>query len=85
MPQGTTVRISLSTKAVLDDLKIHPKESYDDVIGRLSHLAYDEEPMTDDELQALKEGLEDIKAGRTRSLEEIMKDLGDDNITDELR
>ncbi|MDD1695667.1 MAG: hypothetical protein LUQ54_02105 [Methanoregula sp.] len=80
MPQATTVRISLRTKAVLDDLKIHPKESYDDVISRLSHLAYDDEPMTDDELQALKEGMEDFKAGRTRSLEEIMKDLGDDKI-----
>ena len=79
MPQGTTVRISPRTKAALDDLKFHPKESYDDVIGRLSHLAYDEEPMSDEELQALKEGLDDYKLGRTRSLEEIMKDLGDDN------
>jgi predicted transcriptional regulator len=78
MPQGTTVRISRETKAVLDDLKIHKKESYDEVIGRLSHLAYDDEPMTDGELQALKDGLDDIKAGRARSLEEIMKDLGDD-------
>jgi hypothetical protein len=78
MPQGTTVRISLGTKAVLDDLKIHPKESYDDVIGRLSHLAYDDEPMSDEELQALKEGLDDYRCGQTRSLEEIIKDLGDD-------
>lgn len=80
MPQGTTVRISLGTKAVLDELKIHPKESYDEVIGRLSHLAYDDEPMTDEELQALKEGLEDVKTGRARSLEEIMQDLGDDKV-----
>jgi predicted transcriptional regulator len=41
--------------------------------------------MTDDELQALKEGLEDVKAGRTRSLEEIMKDLGDDKIIEASR
>lgn len=85
MPQGTTVRISLRTKTVLDDLKIHPKESYDEVISRLSHLAYDDEPMTDEELQALKEGLDDVKAGRTRSLDEIMKDLGDDKFVDALR
>ncbi len=82
MQQGTTVRISLGTKAVLDDLKIHPKESYDDVIGRLSHLAYDNEPITDEELQALREGLDDIKTEQTRSLEEIMKDLGDDKIVE---
>lgn len=84
MQQGTTVRISRGTKAVLDDLKIHPKESYDEVIGRLSHLAYDDAPMTDEELQALKEGLNDIKAGRTRSLDEIMKDLGDDKFIEVL-
>ena len=41
--------------------------------------------MTDKELEALKEGLEDIKAGRARSLEEIMKDLGDDKIVEALR
>lgn len=82
MQHGTTVRISPGTKAVLDDLKIHPKESYDDVIGRLSHLAYDNVPITDEELQALREGLDDIKKGQTRSLEEIMKDLGDDKIMD---
>ncbi len=76
------MRISLGTNAVLDDLKIHPKESYDDVIGRLSHLAYDNEPMTDEELQALQEGLEDIKTGQTKSLEEIMNDLGDDKIVE---
>jgi len=85
MPQGTTVRISLGTKAVLDDLKVHPKESYDEVIGRLSHHAYDDAPMTDEELQALKEGLDDFKAGRTRSLDEIMKDLGDDKCIEALR
>jgi predicted transcriptional regulator len=85
MPQGTTVRISFRTKAVLDDLKIHKNESYDNVIGRLSHLAYDDEPITDEELQALKEGFDDIKAGRARSLEEIMKDVGDDKIVEALR
>ena len=79
------MRISLGTKAVLDDLKIHPKESYDDVIRRLSHLAYDNEPITDEELQAIREGLDDIKTGQTRSLEEIMKDLGDDKIVEASR
>jgi len=36
-------------------------------------------------LQALKEGLDDFKAGRTRSLDEIMKDLGDDKCIEALR
>jgi predicted transcriptional regulator len=77
MSSGTTVRISYETKAVLDELKIHPKESYDDVIARLSHLAYDDEPMTDSELQALKDGIDDFKQGKTKTLEDIMREMGD--------
>jgi predicted transcriptional regulator len=83
MPQGTTVRISSKTKATLDELRIHPKESYDDVISRLSQRGYDTEPMTNEELQALKEGLEDLNTGRARTLEEIMEDLGDDKLVDQ--
>lgn len=83
MSQATTVRISKGTKATLDELKIHPKESYDEVIFRLAKHGYDSEPITDEELKALKEGLEDLNTGRTRTLEEIMEDLGDDIISDQ--
>ena len=31
----TTIRISEETKKILDDLKIHPRETYDDVLRRL--------------------------------------------------
>ncbi len=36
MPAITTIRISLRTKELLDNLKQHKKESYEDVIGRLA-------------------------------------------------
>ncbi|MFA4859189.1 hypothetical protein [Methanoregula sp.] len=66
------------TKAILDDLKINPRETYDDVVRRLAKSAYDDEPLTKEEIDAMEEGIADIKAGRTRSLRDVMKDLGDD-------
>jgi len=78
MPEITTVRMRSDTKAILDDLKINPRETYDDVVRRLAKSAYDDEPLTKEEIDAMEEGIADIKAGRTRSLRDVMKDLGDD-------
>jgi len=80
MPQVTTVRMRTDTKALLDDLKLSPRETYDDVVRRLAEAAYDDEPMTPEEINAMEEGIADIKAGRVRSLSDVMKDLGDDKV-----
>jgi predicted transcriptional regulator len=74
----TTVQIRSETKEKLDDLKIHPRETYDELIGRLADAAYDDEALSDEEIAGIKESEVDIKAGRVRSLRDIMKDLGDD-------
>jgi len=76
----TTVQIRPETKQKLDDLKIHPRETYDELIDRLADAAYDDEELSVDERLAIKESESDIKAGRVRSLHEIMKDLGDDAV-----
>ena len=73
----TTVH-SPETKEKLDGLKIHPRETYDELIDRLADAAYDDEDLSVDEIAAFKESEGDIRAGRVRSLREIMKDLGDD-------
>lgn len=80
MPQITSVRMRTDTKALLDDLKLNPRETYDDVVRRLAEAAYDDEPMTPEEIAAMEEGIADIKAGRVYTLEEIMKECGDDKI-----
>lgn len=80
MPQVTTVRMRTDTKALLDDLKLNPRETYDDVVRRLAQSAYDDEPMTQEEIEAMEEGIADIKAGRVRPLREIMRELGDDKV-----
>jgi hypothetical protein len=83
MPQVTSVRMRTDTKALLDDLKLNPRETYDDVVRRLAEAAYDDEPLTPEEIKAMEEGIADLKEGRSRSLEEIMRELGDDKIIEE--
>jgi predicted transcriptional regulator len=68
----TTVRMRAETKALLDDLKLNPRETYDDVVRRLAEAAYDDEPMTADEIAAMEEGIADLKAGRVYTLDEVM-------------
>jgi hypothetical protein len=72
----TTIRVSRQTKEILDDLKVHPKESYEDVIERLATMAYDDEPLSDEEIEDMKASLEDIKAGRVKTLKTVRKELG---------
>ncbi len=74
----TTVQLRSETKAKLDDLKIPPRETYDELISRLADAAYDDEPLSKDEIEAIRRSEEDIRAGRVRSLREVMRDLGDD-------
>ena len=74
----TTVQLRSETKAKLDDLKIHPRETYDELISRLADAAYDDEPLSKEEIEAIRRSEEEIRAGRVRSLREVMRNLGDD-------
>jgi predicted transcriptional regulator len=72
----TTIRVSHQTKELLDELKHHPKESYEDVIGRLATMAIDEEPLSDEEIEDMKASLDEIRAGRVKTLKTVRKELG---------
>lgn len=74
----TTVRMRADTKALLDDLKLNSRETYDDVVRRLAEAAFDNEPMTAEEIAAMEEGIADLKAGRVYTLDEVMKECGDE-------
>jgi len=75
----TTVQLRPETKEKLNGLKLHPRETYDEIIDRLADAAYDDEPLSDEEREDIGASENDIKAGRIRSLRDIMRDLGDDN------
>ena len=72
----TTIQLRPETKARLDEVKVHPRETYDEAVNRLLEMAYDPEPLSEETLQRIEEGLADMRAGRCRSLEEIAQELG---------
>jgi predicted CopG family antitoxin len=76
MSSTTTIRVSHQTKELLDDLKHHPKESYEDVIERLATMVHDDEPLSAEEIEDMKASLDDIKAGRTKTLRTLRNELG---------
>jgi len=70
-----TVRIDSNLRDRLNALKIHPRESYNEVIGRLVDMAIDEEPLSDEAIRDLERSLEDLRAGRVYTLDEVMAEL----------
>ena len=75
MTATTTICLNPKVKDKLTSLKCHSRESYSSVIERLTNLAIDEEPISDEAIKGIEEALEDIKQGRLHSEEEIMKEF----------
>jgi predicted transcriptional regulator len=73
---ATTIKVDPKLKSSLDNLKMHPRESYNDVIARLLNMAYDEEPLSDLTLKRIEEALKDLKNGKYYTQEEIETELG---------
>ena len=83
----TTVQIDNELKERLNRLKIHPRESYNDLISRLvdsyspevasrESLIETLEILSDPEMmRGIAQGLEDIKAGKVKTLDQISKEL----------
>ncbi|MFZ1127313.1 DUF7557 family protein [Methanoregula sp.] len=72
----TTVQLRSETKKILDDLKQNPRETYDDVVTRLAARAYDDEPLTKEEISGIMASVEDIKKGRVQTLRQVRDELG---------
>jgi len=72
---STTIKIDVELKGRLNALKVHPRESYNEVIERLAEMAIDEEPLSEETIQRIEESLEDLRAGRVYTLEEVMEEL----------
>lgn len=72
----TTIKINTDLKSRLDRLKIHPRETYNDVVSRLADMASDEEPLSNNTLERIEVAIADLKAGRYVTAEEIDRELG---------
>jgi len=73
---STTIQVALDVKRMLQELKAHPRESYNVVIKRLLQSKTDREALSKETIQDIERGLEDIKAGRAYSTSEVKKRLG---------
>jgi predicted CopG family antitoxin len=76
MQAASTIYIREDLKEKLQELKRHPKESYNDVIARLIASSVDDEPLNEDAIRGLEEALDDIKHRRLYSEKEIMAEFG---------
>lgn len=66
-PATKSIRIRAETKAVLDDLKIHPRESYGDVILRLARRAKHDFSVDPAVVAGLEQAVVDLRAGRVEA------------------
>ena len=71
----TTITIKQEVKDLLDFLKIHPREPYNDVVRRLAERAIDFEPLSEEDMLAIDEGLKDIAMGRTITSDQMWAHL----------
>jgi predicted CopG family antitoxin len=76
MQAASTIYIREDLKDKLQNLKRHPKESFNDVIERLLAHSVDSEPLSEDAIRGLEEALDDIRHRRLHSEEEIMAEFG---------
>jgi hypothetical protein len=72
----TTIQLRQATKIRLESLKLHPRETYDEVVNRLLDTTCDQEPLSEKTLEKIEEGIRDIRQGKTRTLDEIAGELG---------
>ena len=73
--ETTMIQIKKETAEKLKELKKYPRESYDEVINELVQETQ-AEILTEKEIDDIKEGLEDLKAGRVYPIEAVAKELG---------
>lgn len=71
----TTIQINLETLERLKSLKNVERQSYDDVLNNLID-GCEEENLSEDEINEIQRGLEDVKKGRVYSIESVAKELG---------
>ncbi|ACL16693.1 DUF7557 family protein [Methanosphaerula palustris] len=76
MATSQPIKVEAATKARLAELRIHPRETFNDVIERLVTMAVDDEPLSVEEEEELKTAEADVKAGNYRPLDDVLRDHG---------
>ncbi len=73
--EKTTIQINTETLERLKNLKNFERQSYDDVLNVLID-GCQEETLSNEEIEEIKIGLENVKKGKVYSIESVAKELG---------
>lgn len=80
MSDSTTIQISKKMKMELDSFKDHPRETYEEVLGRLVIIAKEdgeaELELSEETIRDIKKSRKNIRKGRFYTTEQIKKELG---------
>jgi len=71
----TTIQVKSDTIGRLKFFKDFSKESYDEIINKMID-KLEEDEMTEDAIEGIKQGLKDARAGRVTPIEDIAKEMG---------
>lgn len=74
--RSTTIKVSTETRTALAEHKLHSGETLEQVINRLLKAQSADDHLDDQTLQDMQAGLDDIKAGRVHTTEELKAELG---------
>ena len=73
--EKTTIQISQNTLQRLKNLKKYERQSYDEVLNSVFN-EFEEESLSEEEINEIQQALEDIKRGRVYPIEAVAKELG---------
>lgn len=73
--EKTTIQINLETLERLKSLKSMERQSYDELLNNLIDNC-EEENLDEEEINEIQKGLEDVKRGRVKPIEQVAKELG---------
>ena len=69
----TTIQLSQEMKKILEGMKIHPRETYEEVLERLLE---DLQELNEQTKKEIEQAIRDIKAGRFRTHQQLKDELG---------
>jgi len=70
----TTIQVGVNTLARLRLFKRYERESYDEVLNQLLSEA-EEEMLTEEEIEEIKQALDEVKKGEVYPIEEVAKEF----------
>ena len=74
--EKTTIQINLETLERLKSLKNFERQSYDDVLNILIDSYEDDEILTEQEMKEIQIGLQNVREGKVKPIEQVAKELG---------